>query len=145
MNIRCMVLALACLSGVGCTDQGSSPEDLRALAQWRALGVHDYVIRQERLCFCLNAGRVAEIVVRSDTISFVTPIDGRPEPIDLESCLTVEGLFAYIARAKERETSEIEVAYHALYGYPERLEVDWSTEAIDDEVSFMTFEFRAIR
>jgi len=145
MNFKCMAAVLACLGGMGCSDQGSSPEDLKALAQWRALAVHDYVIHQEKLCFCLNAGRVVEIVVRSDTIASVTALDGRPEPIEKESCLTVDGLFAYIARAKEQETSEIEVTYHELYGYPERIDVDWYSEAIDDEVSFVTFEFRAIR
>jgi len=145
MHMRRRAVILWVLVAAGCSDEGHFPLEREALARWKTLGVHDYVVRQEMFCFCLNGGRIVEVVVRADTISSGTAIDGKSEPIEKQFYQTVDGLFAYIAKATTEGAAELSVTYHELYGYPELIAIDWIAEAVDDEMSYHTFEFRALR
>ena len=133
------------VSLLGCSDQGTSPVDLEHFRLWKSLDVHDYVIEQQRQCFCPDGGRIVEIVIRADTIASIAALDTLQPPVQSGPYLSVNGLFEYIISARAQSASSVEVTYNEQYGYPERIFVDWIAAAVDDEVGYLTLNFRTVR
>ena len=78
------------------------------------------------------------MIVRGDEIVGVTIVEtGEPVPETwLQVYMTVNQLFAFIEDAIERSAHSIEVDYHAQYGYPTHIRIDYIENTIDEEMAF---------
>jgi hypothetical protein len=66
------------------------------------------------------------------------PIDPRFTPL----FPAVEGLFAVVDSAVARNAAKIDAQYDALYGFPVRIAIDYVSNAIDDEITYVMSDFR---
>jgi hypothetical protein len=132
------ILALL-LAGCGLFGSGSSGQDrelLDARARWEALGWEDYDMTLMRGCFCVGAGN-HEVWVRDEEVIAVWPAGEWPvefPPVWWEHMPTLDELFDLVERA-DREADHLEVEYDEA-GWPSRIDIDWWTEAVDDEISY---------
>jgi hypothetical protein len=62
------------------------------------------------------------------------------EPSLLTYVLTVPDLFDLIQDALDRKAVLLAVRYDPIYGYPTRIDIDYSADAVDDEVSMSARE-----
>ena len=127
-----------------CSDQGTSLVDLQPRQLWEALNIHDYIIEQQRKCFCPYQGRIVEIVVRADTIASISGLDSLHTPIQCGGYKSIDSLFAFIEWARALPNAHIEVVYDEQYGFPKHVFLDPLPNAIDDEVTYETSHFRTI-
>jgi len=128
-----------------CSDQGTSLVDLEPRELWEALNIHDYVIEQQRKCFCPYGGRTVEIVVRADTIASISGTDSLHTPVQGGGYKTIDSLFAFIEWVRTIPGAKIEVSYDEQYNFPKRVFFDPLPNALDDEVTYNTLQFRTIR
>lgn len=128
-----------------CSDEGVSPVNLEHRMLWESLGIHHYSFDQQRQCFCSNGGRRVQVVVRADTIASISSIDTLQPPVQSGSYLTVDSLFGFIEWARAFSGAKIEISYNERYGYPERIFFDPLPNAVDDEIAYITSNFRAIK
>jgi len=128
-----------------CSDPGFSIVGLKSRELWEAQNIHDYIIEQQRKCFCPYQGRVVEIVVRADTIATISGLDSLHTPIQGGGYKSIDSLFAFIDWARALPNAYIEVAYDEQYGFPKHIFLDRLPNAVDDEVTYNTSHFRRIR
>lgn len=57
---------------------------------------------------------------------------------------TVEGLFGVIQHAIDEDADEVDVTYDEATGRPERIDIDWMTNADDDEVGITVDSFTVL-
>ncbi len=136
------VLILAGLLLAGCKLIGPNDPDgpefteLDAAREaWAALGLDNYDVEMVRGCFCIGGGRLS-VLVRDDSVAAVFPQDDYwSGEIDWWQYIpTVDELFDLIEDAQQNADSW-EVQY-SDDGYPTRIDIDWITNAIDDEISY---------
>lgn len=136
--MRTLTLTLALLAS-GCGLFGSSGQDpdlAAARLRWNALGWENYDMTLMRGCFCPGAG-THEVWVRDESVVAVWPAGEYPvefPPVWWEHMPTMEELFDLIDRA-DQEADHLEVEYDEA-GWPSRIDIDWWTEAVDDEISY---------
>jgi hypothetical protein len=113
----------------------SPPEFNEGLSRWRALGPTDYDMRVQLLCFCDSRPFVVEVRDRRAVrVHFESSGEGVLEGNDIAArALTMEDIFARVAKAYSKSSDSIKVTYDAKYGYPTYAEVDESKNAVDDE------------
>ena len=145
MNFNMVPLSILFSMIAACADTGTSPVDIEQLHKWESMGIHDYVIQQQRQCFCVDGGRIVEVVIRADTVFSITAVDTLPYPLQSSEYLSIAGLFDYIEASRMIPSARVEVIYNAQYGYPERVFVDYLPNAVDDEVAYVTSSFLPIR
>jgi len=116
---------------------------LQARARWEALGSDSYTFELVRGCFCVVAGRVT-VSVQHGVVVGAEYLDSRSavEPVLLTYLPTVPDLFDLIADALDRGAASLLVSYDSSYGFPTRIEVDYSATAADDELSFTASDLR---
>lgn len=145
MNVRIVLLLILFSMIAACADTRTSPADLEQLHKWESMGIRDYVIQQQRQCFCVDGGRIAEIVIRADTIFSITAVDTLPYPLQSSEYLSIGSLFAFIETSRMLSSARIEVIYNEQLGYPERVFVDHLPNAVDDEIAYVTSSLLPIR
>lgn len=134
MGLALMPLTLAC-SGVFGPGNGEFEENL---VKWRESGIDDYQFRFQRLCFCALSVESMIVEVRDGAIVSVVDADSG-EPIESghgDFYLTVDGIFAAIRDALDRDAHELTAIYHETLGYPIEVDIDYEENAVDEEVSF---------
>lgn len=106
--------------------------------RWEAYGLDDYVIEEQRLCFCPPPHGFVTLVVRDNKIvSGNDPSNDRQlSAADLQSFQTVEALFDWIESAGERSPRLLDVEYDAQFGYPTRIIYDQSEYIADEEITY---------
>lgn len=116
--------------------QPSTPID-----RWKALGLSDYSIDQQRACFCLEGGSVMRLSIRGDSVARVVRLSDSTEilPPISTSYLTIDSLFGIV---RSHQYDSIVVRYNADYGYPEFLDVDPQLHPIDGGVLYETANLR---
>ena len=114
---------------------GLDTEGAAAWTTWQRLGVDDYRYRLTVGCFCLGVDGPVEV-----SGGEVTRVEGKR--YDGESLTgfpdgdpTVDEVFRQLSRAL-RHADQVEVTYDPRTGVPKTIEVDWMTNAIDDEISY---------
>jgi hypothetical protein len=133
-------VALVLLAGLACeapTAPGEHDSLEAARARWRALGSESYRYEVNRSCFCLLGGRLMTVTVKAGT---VTAAEFQDSGADVEAALlsyvpTVADLFDLIEDALERKASYFSADYDPSYGYPVRIEIDYSSSTADDEIA----------
>jgi hypothetical protein len=112
--------------------QAPTATDYAAFDRWQQKGAADYTMRLTRTCYCPRYGAVT-VTVRGRKA--VTPA-GTPQGAEPQS---VDDLFRIVFSGKADRFS---VAYNGEYGYPESLDVDYITGAIDDEATYRISDYR---
>ena len=145
---KMMVAACVALLA-GCSESPTEivAEDMdlvQARALWDARGAVDYSMTV-RLTGAWFSG-AAEIWVRDGAPVWVHPI-GSNSGVSAEifsSYDTVEELFRILEAADEEDAELVEAMFHARYGLPVDVYVDWRRNAVDDETGFIveSFELR---
>ena len=139
------VVALALLVSAACEERAASPApdgvDFSAIAdaaeRWQAYGLKNYVVEQKRLCFCAVPSGFVRLTVRDNKIVGgvdVTTTQPVP-PRALQSYQTVDEMFAWLRDVQARNPVRLAIDYDARFGYPERIDVDYSAGLADDELS----------
>ena len=113
-----------------------------AAASWATAGVDDYRLDLGFLCACALPPRVIVEVV--DGVPTVTDGDGQPLADDKLAMtpVTLDQLFAEIARAQQGG-GIVHATFDPVTGLPNRLDIDYLPQAIDDELSIVVNSFEA--
>ncbi|HEV8599216.1 MAG TPA: DUF6174 domain-containing protein [Gemmatimonadales bacterium] len=123
-------------------DSATGPNELDQLAgaraRWQAQGGDSYTYQLIRECLCVLSGREISVTVENGQVVAATESDSQ---LAVESALlsylqTVPDLFDLIDDAILRKVAAFMVSYDAIYGYPTRIEIDYSAAVADDEISF---------
>ena len=105
-------------------------------ARWQAYGFKNYSIEQKRICFCPPPHGFVRLTIKDDKI-----VDG----MDLTTgrilskeqwqyFQTVDELFEWIATTRAMNPARLDVEYNAIFGYPEKIAVDYKERTVDDEL-----------
>lgn len=98
---------------------------------WAERQVLDYTIVYRESCFC--PGGEVTVVVRDGKIDSASrETDPGAGSLPVGTPLTVSGLFDLIKRAQS-EADNLEVRFDADLDYPDRISIDWESNAVDDE------------
>lgn len=141
MNRRSFLPAtLLLLAGMACeapTAPGERDSLEAARTRWRALGSQSYTYDVNRSCFCLLGGRRMMVTVQAGQVTAAEFQDSGAgvEPALLSYVPTIADLFDMIEDALNRNASYFSAEYDPSYGYPTRIEIDYSSSATDDEVA----------
>ncbi len=111
-------------------------------ARWEAYRLHDYVFEQQRICFCAPPPD-HEVVVTNNQVTLVVGPSG--EVLRTDIGMTVDQIFAWIDSLRQQKVDQLEVEYHARYGYPTRLALDGSFGTADDELTLHIKSLRKLR
>ena len=139
------VAACMCLTVLlaGCTslfDPDGSELD-ENMDRWANSGIEDYRFRFQRLCFCVSVDPVEIDVIDGQIVSITLIETGEPPHPDLvDTYLTIDGLFAEIQDAMDRNAFSLSVSYHETLGYPTSIDIDYQANAIDEEMSYRASE-----
>jgi len=75
------------------------------------------------------------VVIHNSNVESVTP--------KLEG-ITIEDLYSIAIKGLE-EASNVNIEYHPTFGYPIRLQIDWSANTMDDECTYQVTDFQIIK
>ena len=109
----------------------------RAFERWQASGLRDYVVEQRRVCFCALPTGFVRLTVRDNRIvGGVDLATTQPVPPQaLQSYQTVDEMFAWLRDVTGRNPARLAIDFDARFGYPSRIDLDYSVGLADDELS----------
>jgi hypothetical protein len=129
--VLAIVLAAAC---------NTEPTSADRFDIWRANGPSRYTWTIEWSEPVFGPHRVTATVVDGRPVTIVPDADNRSAGPDAEKGpLTVERLFRVLLHAESRARL-VHVDWNARFGYPARIEIDYS-DAVDDEVAYRVIRF----
>jgi hypothetical protein len=143
MSSRRLLLSAFLLAAAGCADP-TAPGELGQLdaarARWRAQGGASYTVEINRGCFCVLGGRRMTVTVRNGAVVGADYLDsgGPVETTLLTYIPTIPDLFDLIQDALNRGPAMFLAVYDPTYGYPTRIEIDYSASVADDELAITT-------
>lgn len=108
--------------------------------KWLAHGIKQYQIEMQKICFCApDAVRMMIFQVAEDEIQDVRYADSGNEvdPSHYDQSNTIEGMFALVEQALEKNPANISISYDNKYGYIKELSVDYQENIADDEITFI--------
>ena len=128
-----------------CTPITESASDFaEARRRWRLVGPPSYEITVGHGCFCLpEVTRPVVVtvsngqVVRRRYADDGTEVDARWA----EAFPSVDGLFAIIADAYDRDAASVNARYHPYWGYPVSVGIDYVAQMADDEAFYQAEGF----
>ena len=139
------VTGLAATALAACTDDASSGTSAKnpqtafdaAQAAWNESGPNAYAFHL--VSSCGERDGLGEFAVTVDA-------DGaRAKPLDKWSdkprITSVPDLFDQIEAGLDGNAESVQVEYHPTLGYPERIDIDYMRDAIDDEVCYRVSDF----
>ena len=147
---RILFLLAAGLTAASCaapTAPGEHGELVEAKARWHAQGSDSYSFELNRGCFCVLGGRRLTVTVRDGAVVGADYLDSGG-PVDkalLTYVPTVPDLFDLIQDALDRKVAWFSADYDPTYGYPTRIEVDYSADAVDDEIAITARDLQVLR
>jgi hypothetical protein len=107
------------------------------MEKWAESGIEDYRFRFKRLCFCVFVDLVEIEVVDGEIVSVVVVETGEPPHTDImDTFLTIDGIFAEIRDAIDRDAFSPSVTYHETLGYPTEVDIDYEENTVDEEMSY---------
>ncbi len=131
-----LALLFVLSSQPGCDTRVIAPTSQQtAWERWKSFAFHDYIIDQRRTCFCVGAGEVVRITVRSDTIASITRL-ADDSIVTSPYYRTIDSLFGMI---RSGTGDSIVVHYNDAYGYPEYLDINPQLHPVDGGVLYETF------
>jgi hypothetical protein len=134
-------LLLAILLATAGCGAPTAPNDRDGLAaareRWRIQGSATYSYEINRSCFCVFGGRRMTVTVQSGSVSGADYLDSGTavEAALLTYVPTIPDLFDLIEAALEQRAAYFFARYDSEYGYPTKIDIDYSVNAIDDELA----------
>lgn len=119
-----------------------SPELDAARERWAAAGYDAYQMTLHRSCFCPEDYRGPFEVTVQDGAVVEATFNGAP--MDTERVLTVDDLFALIEDAYSRDAEMVSVDYDPETGVPTRIQIDYSSQMVDEEVGYTVSDLSAV-
>lgn len=113
--------------------------------RWMAQGISDYRYTLEVICFCPPepVTRI-KVEVHDGVPTSITDSSGTDVTTDyFNRYSTIDRLFDRIQSAR-READNITVSYDPAFSYPFKIEIDWTSEVVDDELSLRIIEFESL-
>ena len=135
-----LLLSVLLLAAAGCSDV-TAPGELGQLdaarARWNAQGSASYSVEINRGCFCVLGGRRMTVTVKNGAVVAADYLDsGDPVETALLTYIpTILDLFDLIQDALNRKPASFLAVYDPTYGYPTRIELDYSASVADDELA----------
>ncbi len=148
---RTLLLLAGALTAASCaapTAPGEHGELVEAKARWRAQGSNSYSFELNRGCFCVLGGRRLTVTVRDGGVVGADYLDSGGGPVDtalLTYVPTVPDLFDLIQDALDRKVAWFSADYDPTYGYPTRIEIDYSANVADDEIAITARDLQILR
>lgn len=134
-------LALALLLAAAACEAPTAPSVIDDLAAARALwhdrGAESYTYTVNRSCFCVLGGRTVTVTVTNGTVSSAEHAEsGAAVDAALFTYVaTVPDLFDLVQSALDADPAYFFASYDPVYGYPTRIEIDYSNNVVDDEIA----------
>ena len=130
---------------VACSGTTSPDRELRAAqALWGQRGLTSYDITVTVSCEC-TAEMTGPVVVsvRDDIVTSRTYVSNGAAVglAHAELFPTIEGLFAKIEDARQRDAASLDVDYDPVFGYPSRIAIDYNRQYADDEIIYTAKDF----
>jgi len=116
---------------------GLDAEGVSAWTLWQQQGWTDYSYRLSVLCFCDHVMKAPVEVKAGKVVIF----EGKPLAPDQQVTgfgkkqPTINALFVELGQALD-DADEVTVEYDSETGVPTSINVDWISDAIDDEISY---------
>jgi hypothetical protein len=136
-------LALFLLTfGLAACEAATAPDPnqelVSARARWLAQGSASYSYELTRGCFCVLAGRPIIVTVENGSVVEAEYADSKTavDAAFLDYLETVPDLFDKIDDAIVRRVASLVARYDPTYGYPTRIEIDYSATVADDEITY---------
>lgn len=148
------ILFLAILTMIACRDVNVEDLDV-AKEKWSNLMAEKYGFEFRIDCECLGSGVTpARVIVENNKVTEVNnPTTGEPMINPFDSTLvinnltgvfkTVDELFEEIDRA-QKDADVLKTDFDALNGFPTLIDIDWISNADDDEVSYHVSNFEVL-
>jgi hypothetical protein len=134
-------LALLTLLAAAACEAPTAPGDVdnlsAARARWQAKGSDSYTYTVNRSCFCVLGGRTVTVTVSNGSV-VTAEYQESGAAVDqalLTYVVTVPDLFDLIEDALAGAPAFFAATYDPVYGYPTRIEIDNSANAVDDELA----------
>ncbi len=139
-----LLLLLGTVTACGGDATGPAELGLQSARElWRQAAIQDYSVTVERRCFCSGASQPVIVQVSGGTV--VSTTDAQTgDPIDISTVgpyPSVEGMFAILQDAVDRNANDIIATYHIDLGYPLELQIDFSRDTKDEELGYVTLAF----
>ena len=113
-------------------------------ALWRQAGVGDYSYVYDAQCECAdNYGQPVRLSVTDGRVRSVVYAESGALPL-LEYTPryhSVDSLFDLIQDAVDNQADSVSVSYDGVLWYPTKIEIDYSSNAVDDEYILTVFDF----
>jgi len=115
----------------------------RNLQIWLDANITDYQFTYHENCFCMPQEDLIIQVQNSTVASAFYAQSGEYVANDqLGSVPAIDDLFAVIKDALDRNAYEINSTYHADYGFPQHIYIDYLKNAVDEEFGFTVSDFQ---
>ncbi len=117
-----------------------------SLADWQKQGVNRYRFVFERLCFCRSYLMKGTVEVQDGRIVDVTNIQGDGMPVanaDITQFKTIEELFEIIQTDSD-QADLLVTAYDPVSFYPRLIDIDYISNAADDEITYYASDFQRL-
>jgi len=140
MTKQSLALLTLLLAGGACeapTAPGEIDSLITAQALWRARGSDSYTYTLNRSCFCVLGGQTVTVTVSAGAVT-AAEYETSGAAVDkalLTYVSTVPDLFDLIQAALDAEPALFAATYDPVYGYPTRIEIDYSANTVDDELA----------
>ena len=150
MTSRTLLLLTYALTAAACAAP-TAPSEHEQLAEakalWRAKGGDSYSFELTRGCFCVLGGRRLAVTVKNGAVAGAEYLDsGDPVAMALLTYVpTVPDLFDLIQEALDQKVAWFAADYDSIYGYPTRIEIDYSSSAVDDEMAITVRDLQLLR
>lgn len=143
MTSRVLLVLALLATGTACeapTAPGERDDLASARARWTASGADSYTYDVNRSCFCVLGGKSVTVTVQNGGVVSASLAESGSQVDNalLTYVPTVPDLFDLIEDALSRNPAFFSATYDPTYGYPTRIEVDYSANAVDDETAIST-------
>lgn len=130
--------------GGASADTPAARDDLEAARErWADAALEAYEMTLQRICFCPTPDYTGpfEVTVRDGKLASVV-LNGAE--VDDERGITVEGLFALIEEAYDRDAASVVVEYDERMGHPTSLSIDYDVRMADEEIGYRVSDLTAL-
>lgn len=113
--------------------------------KWQAHEISGYQIEMQKICYCVpEVVRMMVFEIKDDEVASVKYADTGDDvdPQHYGDFNTIEGMFAFVEKALEKDPADLSIAYDEKYGYIKELSVDFQENIADDEISIIASNMR---